>query len=141
MNVFNSNSAVCIILTIPITEGLVEDAFFECEPAKDAYETETGADGTIIRSATNNKLYNWKLHLKASTPAIALLSAVHAADRADSAGAGVGTLLFKQGSTLINSAKAWITKSPAYKIGSKIGDVTFEGQCECGPAQYLVGGL
>jgi hypothetical protein len=140
MKIFNSDSAVCVILTVPVTEGLVEDAWFECEPAEDAYTVVKGADGSLIRCSTNNKLYNWKLKLNQSSPAVALLSAIHVADRADSAGAGVGTLLFKQGGTLINSAKAWIMKSPSYSIGNKPGDVLFEGQCECGPAQYVVGG-
>jgi len=143
MKVYNSESVTLILLTLPITEARAEDVFFEFEPAKEAYTTTVGADGSIVRNATNNKLFNWKCHLLSSSIHNLELSALHAADRADSAGAGVGALLCEHtaGGTLIASAAAWITKAPPFQFGSECKTVTWEGQCECGPLTVNLGGI
>jgi hypothetical protein len=139
--VYDSDSVVLIICAVPITDGRAESEFVKIKPVKDAYTVKTGADGAVTRSATNSKVYDWSVKLLKSSPHNAQLAALHAIDRSDKNGAGVGVFLLETGSIAILGQHCWIKVAPEYSLGSECDEVTWEGQFEAEHALVIPGGV
>lgn len=119
------------------------DPFFVIEEDNDAYTVEgPGADGNVCRCGTRNTLYTVSLTFKGFSSEHAKLSALHNVDRQAFNGAGVAPLLCKDanGSTLIQTDVAWITKMATKTLGISPGDVTWELKAVIDPGGFIAGG-
>ena len=131
-----------LICAIPISEAPGEDEFIKIKPHEEAYAVVKGADGSVIRCATNNRLYEWSLTLSQNSPHNVQLSALHAVDKADTNGAGVGAFILENlgGGTLVTAVHCWITQLPEFTYGKMAKPVVWEGYFEASPAQVILGG-
>jgi hypothetical protein len=139
---FDSEAVDVVFMGIPIRDGRAADAFLTVEPDEEAFKSEKGADGLVVRYATHNRLYNVKIKLKASSSENIKLKLLHAADTQSTNGAAVSPFLFKDnnGSTLMAGGQSWITKAPPWQIGQSNGDVEWQGQCVADVVQMIFGG-
>lgn len=106
-----------MVAGIPISNGAGasgygEDEFLKIAMAEDAFITVVGADGTTVRSKSNNRLVNIDLTLMQSSVSNTALSALYAMDTNQANGAGIGSFVLQdlQGTTLILCTKCWIRK-------------------------------
>lgn len=140
--VFESQAVSVVFGLLPLGDGRA-DPFFEIEQEGEAYVVEgPGADGLITRCGTNANLFKITLSFKGSSQEHAKLSAIHIADKIAENGAGVAPLLVKDnnGSTLIMTDRAWITKMPKQGYGVTPADVQWELHAIIEPAGFILGG-
>lgn len=97
---------------IIITGGLADGTFVEVSKKSKAFDLKVGADGSGVRSKSNDNSAEIKFTILQSCDANDLLSAQHALDLATSLGDGIAPLIIKDntGNTLVLAGHAWITK-------------------------------
>lgn len=125
---------------IAIKDGLVS---FEIAPEGPAFADELGADGHVIRYATNEKRHTGTLTLKGSSEENAKLSALHGLDVGATNGAGIVPLFFRDGNgtSLIATDAAWITALPTKSFGASPGDCAWNIRCVLSsPLNAVIGG-
>jgi hypothetical protein len=140
--VYESRVVSVIFGNLALSDGRA-DPFFTVAPQGPAYVVEgPGADGLITRCGTNNDLYTITLAFKGTSAEHAKLTQIHIADRSASNGAGVATLLCKDGngSTLIQTDRAWITGFAELAFGITRPDVSWELHAVIEPSGFLLGG-
>jgi hypothetical protein len=119
------------------------DPFAKITQDGPAYVTEgPGADGHVARCATNNRLFTIELSFKGTSAEHAKLTGIHIADLESTNGAGVAPLLLKDanGSTIVQTAEAWIEGMPEQAHGITKPDVTWVLKAIIPPAGFLLGG-
>lgn len=99
---------------VPLEEGYGDGMAIKIEPADVAFTTKVGADGSVVRCATGNKLYKITLSYLQTSAANQVLSGIHELDQLAANGAGVGPFFCRdrQGTSLHVFAKAWIVTAP-----------------------------
>ena len=127
---FNINRVSLIFGGIPLDSGFGSDTVFSFE-SEDMYDDAVGADGEVIRWATNDRRFTLKVSLMQSSDKNALLSALVALGALSSNGDDVAALLLKDnnGSTVIASGKTWLKGLPGVDFGksAKEREWTFRG--------------
>src|SRR5690606_26276662 len=128
-------------LGLTIQDG-VDSAPFLDLTFPDDWEYEEGADGLVVRCATNATLVTGVMNLKQSSIENDRLSAARALDLGVAGGAGVGPFLLKDnnGTTLIASARSWIHKAPNYQVGRLAGAVAWDLRMHVDPKTVFLGG-
>lgn len=140
LGIYDINAVECSISGIPLKDGVVS---FAVEPEGPAFADEAGADGSVIRYATNERRANCTVVLKGSSDENAKLSALHAGDVAVTNGLGVVPFMLKDGNgtSLIATDKAWITGMPGMTFANLPQDVTWTFRLVLSsPLQHIVGG-
>lgn len=139
--VYSPAEVKVIICAIPIEDGLAE-TFLKVSAREDAYTEQAGADGSVIRNATLNRLYDVELTLTAGSSHNVQLSALHAIDTSTSNGEGIGAFLCKDalGSTVLMGAKCWIKKAPDIEFGKEAGNRTWKITVVASPSTMISGG-
>lgn len=114
---------ISIVIGAHIVSGYAEDTFASVEPTGDGTQAQSGADGEVARSLSNNMLHRLTLTLQQTSMSNNALSALLALDRA-SGGGGVVPLqiIDLRGSTLIAGSQAWIVQNPSVEFGAEVGD-------------------
>jgi hypothetical protein len=137
---FNIKDTTTSFLALTISDG-IDQSFLEFE-FPDDFEYEEGADGLIIRCATNATLVSCKMSLKGSSLENGKLSKARTIDLGLGGGAGVGPFLHKDnnGTTLIASARSWIHKLPNWTVARKVGVVAWDLRMQIAPGAVLLGG-
>jgi hypothetical protein len=122
--VFDLTAYDIIVGGVPIKDGLVSA---EVAPEGAAFADEVGVDGHVVRYRTGENRANLNIVVKGSSEENAKLSAIHAADVADTNGLGVIPTLVKDqnGTTLFATDKSWIVGLPAKSAAAAPGDVTW----------------
>lgn len=130
MKNYNANEVSCIFAAISLDSGRGEDEFISIAKQEDTYTVKEGVDGEATRNKKNKTYTVVTLTLMASSDGNAKLTAIHNGDIATEGGKGVAPLLIRdrQGTTVFESAEAWIVKWP---------DRTFAG--EVGEVQWMIG--
>lgn len=142
LSVYESKVFAVIFAGVPIKDGRA-DPFFTISANGPAYVVEgPGADGHVTRCGTNNRLYTITLSMKGASADHAKLSAIHIADCDAANGAGVAPLfvLDSNGSTLIQTDRAWITQMPEQAHGVTKPDVSWELHAIIEPGGFILGG-
>lgn len=140
LGIYDINAIDCVIAAIPLKDAIVS---FEVAPEGPAFADEAGADGSVVRYATNEKRANATIVLKGSSEENARLTALHAADVAATNGQGVVSFLLKDnnGTTLVSTDKAWITGMPTKTMAAAPGDVTWTIRLVLSsPLNWIIGG-
>ena len=138
--IFNITGCQCIFLAIPVHDAIVS---FEITPEGPAFGDESGADGSVIRYATNERRATANVTLKGHSKVHAQFSAIHAGDVSAINGRGVGEFLFidGQGSTKVSTDKAWILGMPAKTFAQAPGDVVWAIRLVLSsPLNWIIGG-
>lgn len=138
--IYNILGCECILANISLKDALVS---VEITPEGPAFADESGADGSVVRYATNERRARANITLKGHSKENEKLSALHAADVAAPNGIGVVNFLFLDGlgSTKVATDKAWIEGMPAKTFGNAPGDVTWAVRLVLSsPANWVIGG-
>lgn len=108
---------------INLNQGVADGEFFTAEPAAEQTTIKVGADGSIVRGKTRNRLWNMTIRLLETSLVNDALSAVATLDALTEGGAGVLPLLVRdrQGTTTLAAEKAWISKLPSITVSSEPG--------------------
>ncbi len=119
---YNVNRVSVIFGGIALDSGFGENDVFTFVPKGPAYGSKTGADGEVCRFATNERGFNLKVKLMQSSDKNGLLSTLFMTGLMANNGSDVAALLLKDnnGSTVIASAKAWLTQPPEIVIGKEV---------------------
>jgi hypothetical protein len=90
--------------------------------AEDSWIDSTGADGEVARSKSNDKRGNIELNLQQTSSSNEFLSSLHNQDEAS--GNGTFNILVRdnRGTSLHESASAWILKPPASEYAQESGE-------------------
>lgn len=139
---YESRAVSVIFGNISLEDGRA-DPFFAIAPNGPAYVVEgPGADGHVTRCGTNNNLYTITITLKGTSAEHAKLQAIHIADRIATNGAGIATLMVKDGngSTLIATDQCWIATFNELSFGITRADVAWELHANIEPAAFQLGG-
>lgn len=138
--IFDINGCDCVFAGIPLKDALVQ---VEVTPEGPAYTDDIGADGSVCRSATNERRATCNVTLKGHSAEHAKMSALHAADVSATNGVGVAPFLFKDrnGSSLVSTDKAWILGMPAKTFAQQPGDVVWAIRLVLSsPLNWVIGG-
>lgn len=138
--IFDINGCQCIFALVPLKDALVS---VEITPEGPAFADDIGADGSVLRYATNERRATANVTLKGHSEEHARLSAIHAGDVAASNGLGVAPFLFidGNGTTKVSTDKAWILGMPAKTFGASPGDVTWAIRLVMSsPLNWVIGG-
>jgi len=121
---YDASQVTVNIAGVPIKDAIA-DPFIELVPRGDSFEDDIGADGTVVRFATNETRWDCTLTLKGHSEDIVKLSALFGADKSVGNGAGVGVFMVKDGSgsTLFASDTCWIKGGVPKNFGKTLGDV------------------
>lgn len=138
--IYDIRACECNLAGISLKDQIVSYASTVEGPA---YEDEAGADGGVVRYATNERRMTFTVTLKGSSVHNAELSALIIADESATNGAGVVPFFFKDGNgtTLISSSAAWLRQLPDKEHGQAPGDVAWEVRLvRDNPQQAIIGG-
>jgi hypothetical protein len=138
--VYDLNGCELNVGGIAIKDGFVS---FQLEMEGPAFSDEIGADGHVIRFATNERRATGTLILKGSSEENAKLSTLHGADVGATNGLGVVPLFFRDGNgtSLIATDSAWITQLAGKTFGASPGDCTWNIRCVlASPLNAIIGG-
>lgn len=138
--IFDINGCNCVLAAIPLKDALVS---IEITPEGPAFLDDIGADGSVVRYATNERRATANVTLKGHSDEHAKLSALHAADVSATNGLGVVPFLFVDGngSTIVSTDKAWIMGMPAKTFAASPGDVTWAIRLVLSsPLNWVIGG-
>ncbi len=138
--IYNILGCQCIFAAIPIHDAIVS---IEITPEGPAFADESGADGSVMRYATNERRATANVTLKGHSKVHEMLSALHAADVSETNGLGVAPFLFLDGNgaTKISTDKAWILGMPAKTFGQQASDVTWAIRLVLSsPLNWIIGG-
>jgi hypothetical protein len=120
---YNANQVIVSFAGIAMSE-YGEDEFVRIKRTTPAYGLTMSVDGKGTREQNNDDSATIEVVLMATSPVNALLTAVHAADKASKNGAGVAPLSIRDvnsagGAELHFAAQAWISAEPevTYKRG------------------------
>lgn len=92
--------------------GYATGTFVEAERAVDAFTTVSGSDGEVTRVKSQNRIGTIKFTLQQSSPLNDYFASLAAADELSNSGVVPVLVTDKNGSTLIQAAKAWVKKKP-----------------------------
>ncbi len=122
-----------------IIHGYGKGTFIEIDPDDVLYTKETGGDGEVARSRSNNKSHRLKLTLMQTSSSNDDLSAAALADEVAPGGI-VLPLTCKDllGNTVFFATEAWISKRPNYKRSKNVEDN--EWLIDTGSADFYLGG-
>jgi hypothetical protein len=115
MKAFNIKDLAISLSGVPLDAGgFGDDDVLSIEWDEDQWETFTGADGEVTRSATNNYQATATLRLSQTSDVNDRLSALLHADLALPNGAGAGAFMCKDvhGRAVISSERAWVNGFP-----------------------------
>lgn len=138
--IFNITGCQCIFALIPLHDAIVS---VEIAPEGPAFADESGADGSVIRYATNERRATANVTLKGHSKVHAKMSALHGGDVSAINGLGVAPFLFLDGngSTKVSTDKAWILGMPAKTFAQAPGDVTWAIRLVLSsPLNWVIGG-
>lgn len=112
--VYDSDQVSASLAGINLNEGTADGEWLRVERDSPAFEDVVGTSGEVTRSKTNDDRATVTLRLMQSSDVNDLLSVLYNSDKATPGGVGVGPLLIRdrQGTTLLNAEKAWISKAP-----------------------------
>jgi hypothetical protein len=117
---------------IDLFSGAGPDEFLTTEEPEDAFNMVAGVDGEVTVNAMQSPIMNAAVTLQATSSVNDKLSALHEAHRKSVANGGVGVAPFyyknRQGTDLLFSGEAVITKRPARSKGKSVGTVTWNFQ-------------
>ena len=113
MRVYDSDQVFCSVAGVPIS-GFADGEWLRIERETAKFDDVVGTDGEVTRSKTNDDRATITVRLMQSSPTNDLLSAIHLSDANTPGGVGVGPFLLidRQGTTLVNAEKCWISKEP-----------------------------
>lgn len=127
------SEVTCNFMGVPIESGFGDGDAIRIEPASPSFTSKVGADGSIVRCATGNKLYRVLINLLKTSDGNQVLSAIHNFDIRTSNGSGIGPLLVRDrlGTSIFQAGKAWIVTSPAQAYGAEVGNNEWELAAQC----------
>lgn len=119
LKVINPKAVIVNLAGLPI-QGFAPGTFLTIEPMADAFASVAGADGEVVRVASNDKRYLVKLTLLQSSSSNIALSALHQTDLNAPNGAGVGIFSATDlnGTTVFTGAQSWIKKPPTQEFAT-----------------------
>lgn len=114
------------------------ETFIRAALNADLYTTQVGAQGDVTRSRSQDRTGTVTLTLMAGSPSNDVLSALAKADE-EGLGVGVLQIVDLQGTTLLVSPNAWISKKPEVEFGKESGERVWVISCD--NMKFHVGGL
>lgn len=138
--IYNIVGCQCIFALLPLHDAIVS---VEITPEGPAFGDESGADGSVIRFATNERRATANVTLKGHSKVHEQLSALHGADVSATNGLGVAEFLFidGNGATKVSTDKAWILGMPPKTFAQTPGDVTWAIRLVLSsPLNWIIGG-
>lgn len=117
---YNFKQVDCIFGPNIIT-GFSDGDSISIEANEDSFTFEPANDGSGTRSATNNTSARATLRLQQTSPANAILQAIHNSDRVSGAGVLPFTLKDRSGNTLHFAETMWIARQPTSAFGKASG--------------------
>ena len=123
----DAKQVTIVLAGIPF-EGTAKGDFITIEPAGDDWGDDQGADGEIVRWATNETRATATVILLASSATNDRLSDLRARDLKSPNGAGVGAFECRDGSgrSVGKSPQAWIMALPKKSEGIEIGMIEWK---------------
>lgn len=136
---YDPKKVLVIVAGVPIT-GYADGTFVDLEEMSDGVVSQSGADGEVARSLSNDPRCTITITLQQTSASNAILSGLYTADRAT--GAGVFPVLVEDllGTTTFLSGQAWIKKRAKAGFGKEVG--TREWMIEAiatTPSVFIVG--
>lgn len=120
---------VTVTLKNHSASGFAEDSFVEVEPISDGVESQSGADGEVVRSVDPDERYTVKLTLQQTSRTNKWLRNMYEKDKKK--GNAIFPLKIKDGmgKEQFKASKAWVKKPSSWKRGKKAGDIEWELEC------------
>lgn len=111
---YDPNLYDVIFAGIRLNEGTADGQFIQQTGNAPGFSKKIGGDGTVTRSRSADRSGSVTVTLMQSSAINDALSAIHSADLKAANGSGVGSLLIqdRNGSTVLQAAKAWISDDP-----------------------------
>jgi len=99
---------------ILVNEGLADGTFLNITIDESAFSAKVGADGEVTRTRSHNRMAKAVISVMQTSEVNDRLSALHEADREAVNGQGVGMFYVADtaGTTVLESAKSYISKGP-----------------------------
>lgn len=121
MDIYDLDQVEAIFLGVPCGNGYSEGGSLKIEKVNPDFKFKEGADGRVVRSKTNSKLYKCTLSYMQTCPVNDALSAINQVDVRTPNGAGVGSFVVTdlQGTTLFVSTQAWLEGPPPTELGAE----------------------
>jgi hypothetical protein len=142
--VYDLRSVTCNLGGIPLDDmgGWGEgEAAIKIEKEAQQFITKKGADGSVVRSKTYDRVYKITLTLLQTAGANGVLSGLLTLDESAENGAGIVPILIRdrQGLNVFGGAEAWIMGWPkTVEFGASVKNVEWEIQV--GDGEMFLGG-
>jgi hypothetical protein len=107
--------------SVPIG-GFMPGTFLEVARVSETFTDVVGADGLVTRVRSKDKRGTVTITLQQTSASNLIFSALHTADERAKNGAGVVPVFIrdKQGTTIFEGARAWVTKPADAAVGSEV---------------------
>lgn len=122
---------------IPLT-GFAKGTFVTAERSGPNFERYTGTLGETARCRKRDRSGMIKFKTMSTSPINDLLSAVARTDESTGEGVGVFGGVDTNGTTVLNSSSAWITKWPSKEFADVVSELEWE--LECADLDLFLGG-
>jgi hypothetical protein len=126
---YNLNAVSCVVGGALIS-GAAEDGLVEIEFDDDAWTLTKGADGTAVRSKTNDRSATVTIRLMPGSPSNLVLQAIFAADELSGLGAVPFALRDPSSNDTFTSAGLWVQKLPGRNFTREV--TSSEWVCRAG---------
>jgi hypothetical protein len=124
--IYDPDRVQFLFAMVPV-KGYADGTFINVE-TQEQFTVKVGADGTVTRTKTNNKVARVKITLMAASPSNDVLSAIHVLDVESPNGSGVASLAIKDlsGRFVFLATEAWIAKPPNVEFAREGGQREWE---------------
>jgi len=119
---------------LPITDAFVNGDAVEVSIPENLFNKDVGSDGSVSRSAINNRTAEVTFNIKSTSPANRVFQESYDLDKAD--GSGSGELLIEDtlGTFRLYWPDAWVNKTPDLTLGADTPTVSW--MLDCGQGVY-----
>lgn len=114
VKVYNPKNVIVIACGVPITGGFAAGSKVKAVQVNETFVVTEGVEGDMTRTNSNSQFTRITFRLLQTSRFNAVLSALHAADKASENGSGVAptTIKDKGGASLHFLSQSWLTKIP-----------------------------
>lgn len=128
LKTYNSKK-VTMALGNHIVRGYAEDSFVSIEPVGEGVNSQSGADGDVVRSIDPDSRCTVKIKLQQTSSTNDFLKNMRKKDKKD--GTGIFSLTIKDlmGGEVFSAEHAWVKNDSAWERGKEASDREWEIEC------------
>lgn len=125
LQTYDANETTLSIGGLLIDSGFADGEYVSIEPQTEDFTDKVGADGSVVRSKTNDQRATMKVKLLATSRGNALLTQLRNLAMSTPNGADVGAFILRDRSTgviLARAAQAWVMKPPTLARAREVSE-------------------